>query len=573
MIATAMCKVAPRPTAKDIRAVASHIGEKYPLALRDPVATSSGASTFHGLAHKIECRIVNARRGCKRLAVELAGGATKRATVRTTYGCTEWQPPVESINKDECERVKKILAAENLKAQEEQDIEIQDDLMKAVYPAMRLTINTLNNRASDIRREWPLLFTRQHFLAHFKRLTSTHLEGLFTEKRVVDLELLHAFLRHHVKTDRALQWLAMTERAAREQNRPAALLTGLFPMLCLFFKEKATFLFRTLEGPNLPRARLNHQDALFPRHGKATHSQTWAGEPAWLGVRGDATLQTPAFTDADLECEISLGPFPAVMGREFVSLPVSGRTAVEPSPRTGSAVAGAGFPLIFPSRQPSATATDESLHKELRAAIPPGHDIASGQRFSNMFLLQMLILSATSLWDLSRPSWDVNSSPCQFQGGQRWSPPREPDRPLPEAGFPLIFPSRQPSATATDESLHKELRAAIPPGHDIASGQRFSNMFLLQMLILSAKSLWDLSRPSWDVNSSPCQFQGGQRWSPPREPDRPLPEPASRSSSLPVNPQLPPPTRAYIRSCGRPFRQGTTSRQGTVFQTCFYYRC
>ncbi|KAM7298532.1 hypothetical protein ISCGN_019126 [Ixodes scapularis] len=52
------------------------------------------------------------------------------------------------------------------------------------------------------------------------------------------------------------------------------------------------------QGPNLPRARLNHQDALFPRHGKATHSQTWAGEPAWLGVRGDATLQTPAFTGA-----------------------------------------------------------------------------------------------------------------------------------------------------------------------------------------------------------------------------------------------------------------------------------
>ncbi|KAG0440200.1 hypothetical protein HPB47_016376, partial [Ixodes persulcatus] len=28
------------------------------------------------------------------------------------------------------------------------------------------------------------------------------------------------------------------------------------------------------KGPNLPRVRLNHQDALFPGHGKATHSQT-----------------------------------------------------------------------------------------------------------------------------------------------------------------------------------------------------------------------------------------------------------------------------------------------------------
>ncbi|KAG0422423.1 hypothetical protein HPB47_001748 [Ixodes persulcatus] len=67
------------------------------------------------------------------------------------------------------------------------------------------------------------------------------------------------------------------------------------------------------KGPNLPRVRLNHQDALFPGHGLATHSQTWwlgsvvtlltkhlapkvQAPPAGLGVRGDATLQTPAFT-------------------------------------------------------------------------------------------------------------------------------------------------------------------------------------------------------------------------------------------------------------------------------------
>ncbi|KAM7292760.1 hypothetical protein ISCGN_025898 [Ixodes scapularis] len=86
----------------------------------------------------------------------------------------------------------------------------------------------------------------------------------------------------------------------------------------------------TPPGPNLPRAQLNHQDALFPGHGLATHSQTWVGlshfysgsvvspkwlgsvvtlltkhlapkvqaPPAELGVRGAATLQTPAFTDS-----------------------------------------------------------------------------------------------------------------------------------------------------------------------------------------------------------------------------------------------------------------------------------
>ncbi|KAM7311981.1 hypothetical protein ISCGN_008886 [Ixodes scapularis] len=47
------------------------------------------------------------------------------------------------------------------------------------------------------------------------------------------------------------------------------------------------------KGPNIPRAQLNHQGSLFPGHGYATHSQTWVGEPTWLGVRSDATHQAP----------------------------------------------------------------------------------------------------------------------------------------------------------------------------------------------------------------------------------------------------------------------------------------
>ncbi|KAG0425201.1 hypothetical protein HPB47_027604, partial [Ixodes persulcatus] len=37
------------------------------------------------------------------------------------------------------------------------------------------------------------------------------------------------------------------------------------------------------KGPNIPRAQLNHQGPPFPGHGYATHSQTWVGEPTWLG--------------------------------------------------------------------------------------------------------------------------------------------------------------------------------------------------------------------------------------------------------------------------------------------------
>ncbi|XP_077512648.1 uncharacterized protein LOC144123764, partial [Amblyomma americanum] len=53
----------------------------------------------------IQCRIENARRGCRCLSEELCGGPLKRATARTTYGCTEWQPPVTAIDFNDCTRI------------------------------------------------------------------------------------------------------------------------------------------------------------------------------------------------------------------------------------------------------------------------------------------------------------------------------------------------------------------------------------------------------------------------------------------------------------------------------------
>ncbi|XP_077484426.1 uncharacterized protein LOC144094334 isoform X2 [Amblyomma americanum] len=102
--------------------------------------------------------------------------------------------------------------------------------------AIRVTINTKGKRACDVQKEWPLLFTQRHFLAHFRRLMDTQLEGLFVNQEIADLEVLYAFLRHSLKGDEALQWLLMTDRAAQDMGRPKALLSGVFPLLCIFFK-------------------------------------------------------------------------------------------------------------------------------------------------------------------------------------------------------------------------------------------------------------------------------------------------------------------------------------------------
>lgn len=168
IIVAAMEKVAPRPSFSQCQVVANYVGPMYPVALADPLTSASQSATFEGLARKLEIRIENCGRGGKRVAEELAEGKLKRATPRTTYGCPDWQPPLSSSVRD-YEEPKKTLSEESMKSEAEQNVDIQRELMMSAFPAIRLSINCKNNRASDVRKEWPLLFTRRHFMSHFKR--------------------------------------------------------------------------------------------------------------------------------------------------------------------------------------------------------------------------------------------------------------------------------------------------------------------------------------------------------------------------------------------------------------------
>lgn len=161
MIVAAIEKVAPRPSFSQCRIVADYVGPIYPLALADPLKNASQSATFRGLAHTLQIRIDNSGRDSKRVAEELANGKLKRATPMTTHGCPDWQPPLSSSVSD-YEEAKKTLAEESIKSEAEQNVDMQTELMMSAFPAIRLSINSKNNRASNITKEWPLL-------SHFKR--------------------------------------------------------------------------------------------------------------------------------------------------------------------------------------------------------------------------------------------------------------------------------------------------------------------------------------------------------------------------------------------------------------------
>ncbi|KAM7300442.1 hypothetical protein ISCGN_016059 [Ixodes scapularis] len=101
------------------------------------------------------------------------------------------------------------------------------------------------------------------------------------------------------------------------------------------------------KGPNLPRVQLNHQDALFPGHGFATHSQTWVGlshfllkvppagkprpEPAGgvvdeLGKGSPELVLSPPFTGAAWApcCSFGRGALSSEQEREIRSFSLGG---------------------------------------------------------------------------------------------------------------------------------------------------------------------------------------------------------------------------------------------------------
>lgn len=85
------------------------------------------------------------------------------------------------------------------------------------------------------------------YLSFCYRLTTVDIGHMFENQSVPDYEMLFAFLRHSVKPDDSLVWLLNTEKAEKELGRPVALFTGLFPLMCLLFKEKMDCLFRVTE--------------------------------------------------------------------------------------------------------------------------------------------------------------------------------------------------------------------------------------------------------------------------------------------------------------------------------------
>ncbi|KAG0432412.1 hypothetical protein HPB47_020876 [Ixodes persulcatus] len=138
------------------------------------------------------------------------------------------------------------------------------------------------------------------------------------------------------------------------------------------------------KGPNKPRVQLNHQGPLFPGHGYATHSQTWVGEPTWLGVTSDnqrgqasaaacGTLVSAASTSwqpaartsgAVLQGGLLTQPLPTTSGAFFV-------TSDNQRGQASAAACGTLVSAASTSWQPAAGSSERTLQSLSPSPDPP----------------------------------------------------------------------------------------------------------------------------------------------------------------------------------------------------------
>ncbi|XP_040359024.2 uncharacterized protein LOC121047657 [Ixodes scapularis] len=161
----------------------------------------------------------------------------ERQSLKTEYGCIEYQ--LVNTPAERMEEAKAFLQSEALKSPQEQDVHKQAAEMALCFPEIRLSVNSMP--ALEIKKVWPLLFKRQHFLEHLER----SMNALFA-RGAAKLQVLCTFLQSTSKEDGVLEWFLKAQQHT-QGGLKSALSVALIPMLLSYFKEKMDFVFRVYE--------------------------------------------------------------------------------------------------------------------------------------------------------------------------------------------------------------------------------------------------------------------------------------------------------------------------------------
>ncbi|XP_049269012.1 uncharacterized protein LOC119384100 [Rhipicephalus sanguineus] len=217
----------------------------YPAALEDRSINGSLLGRgYDSLFQQLEARVENIHRGKRGIPSSTPVSTQKSA--KMSYGCMNWQPrPV--LHTDELDEKQQFLQREARKSPKDMDLSLAMVYMEDTYGAQRQFINSGSpvHHATEIKREWPLLFHRPFFYKHVAQLLGKDAKDGFQASLRGYAPLLFKHMKSVVKRD-VIEWVIETEREVSKGCKNAKEV-AFVPLLAAYFGDKEEALFKVFE--------------------------------------------------------------------------------------------------------------------------------------------------------------------------------------------------------------------------------------------------------------------------------------------------------------------------------------
>jgi len=225
------------PYRQDINCLTEMMVQKYPSSFRDH---SLGTLKIDDGAQSLSMQIENRLHNQKRLSASDAesDGATSRKKKKIGY--SNWGPD-------------NLLATAEVKALKEKLLKMFEDkeenpekleaATKSCYPVLRDTINNQKYTVSDLKADWPIMFTSVGFKLHYKMLMDKSLDTLSSVVSTTAQSIIRFMQLEQCKNEN-LQ--VILKKMYKDKDASGSNQEEVIGMLCLiaeYFKDDINLLF------------------------------------------------------------------------------------------------------------------------------------------------------------------------------------------------------------------------------------------------------------------------------------------------------------------------------------------
>ncbi|KAH7941030.1 hypothetical protein HPB49_009381 [Dermacentor silvarum] len=239
------------PGRRNLRIIASKVVSMYPSSFQDLLQGTVVGTGVETLMWKLENCINNKKRPIAHvLPAEIVDDPDsfqpRPRSTRDSYGCIAWQPELPSGESLLTQREKQQqLLSEYAKVHPNKQLVTR--LMIETYASQRLTINQ-SGSVTEVKKNWPFLFTEDFLLEHSKKLLGTEVcQRIDASMESIGLRV-YRYAYSQMKRPKVKKCLEEIEQAKNRLKSVTPEHEGAPVLLLALFDEDEELIYKTVEA-------------------------------------------------------------------------------------------------------------------------------------------------------------------------------------------------------------------------------------------------------------------------------------------------------------------------------------